>query len=65
VYGYGADMLALLARLRDDVEGQDLIEYALLITFISLVAISAISALGLTIFEVLYEDLAQDLFGGS
>ena len=57
-------MLALLARFRDDVEGQDLIEYALLITFISLVAISAISALGLTIFEVLYEDLAQNLFGG-
>jgi Flp pilus assembly pilin Flp len=58
-----APMLTFALRFRDDVEGQDLIEYALLITFISLVAISAISALGLTIFEVLYEDLAQDLFG--
>ena len=58
-------MLTFALRFRDGVEGQDLIEYALLITFISLVAISAISALGLTIFEVLYEDLAQDLFGGS
>ena len=56
-------MLALLARFRDDVRGQDLIEYALLLTFIALVAISAVSALGLTIYDVLYEDLAQNLFG--
>lgn len=39
-------MKALAARLVRDDEGQDLIEYALLAGFISLVAVAAITSVG-------------------
>ena len=58
-------MIAFLIRLRAATEAQDLIEYALLIAFIALVSMSAVGALGGQIYDVLYKDLAQDLFGGS
>jgi pilus assembly protein Flp/PilA len=41
-----------LYRLREDVSGQDLIEYALLIALISLVAIASITAAGTSINSV-------------
>jgi len=40
------DLLEVVERLRRDDEGQDLIEYALLATFVSLVAIVGATALG-------------------
>lgn len=52
-------LLPLAAR----EDGQDLIEYALLIAFIALVAMGAVSSVGQTIYEVFYEQLAQNLFG--
>ena len=39
-------MMLLLDRLVQDTDGQDLIEYALLAGFISLVAITAITNVG-------------------
>jgi pilus assembly protein Flp/PilA len=42
----------LLRRLREDASGQDLIEYALLIALISLVAIGSITAAGTSINAV-------------
>lgn len=58
-------MLRIFRRLASGTEAQDLIEYALLIAFIALVSMSAVGALGNQVYEVLYKDLAQDLFGGS
>jgi pilus assembly protein Flp/PilA len=40
------DLRKLLTRLLQDEEGQDLIEYALLATFVSLVAIGGATLLG-------------------
>ena len=51
-------------RFVGQADGQDLIEYALLIAFIALVAATAVGALGQAVFDVLYSRLAVDLFGG-
>jgi pilus assembly protein Flp/PilA len=55
-------MKRLIARFIDDDEGQDLIEYALLAGFISLVAIIAITLLGTGINEV-FQGLADTVAG--
>jgi len=44
--GYGGLMKSLMTRLIRGTEGQDLIEYALLAAFISLIAITAITNVG-------------------
>ena len=49
-------MKNLLNRFVRDEQGQDLIEYALLAGFISLVAVAAITAVGTGLKDV-YEDL--------
>ena len=46
---------ALLAR---DEEGQDLLEYAVLVALIALVAVGAVSRVGDTINAVLWEAIA-------
>ncbi len=50
-------MKTLIKNLMVEESGQDLIEYALLAGFISLVAVAAITALGLGV-NSLYEDIA-------
>ena len=55
-------MKRLIARFIGDDEGQDLIEYALLAGFISLVAIIAITLLGTGINEV-FQGLADTVAG--
>lgn len=45
-------MMELLKRLWQEEEGQDLTEYALLLVLISLVAITAMGALGKAVSDV-------------
>ena len=49
-----------LRRLVHDEQGQDLIEYALLATFVSLVAIAGATALG-TALDGWYNDVAAEV----
>jgi pilus assembly protein Flp/PilA len=51
---------AFLTRLFNDEEGQDMIEYALLATLISLIAFAAITTIG-TRVNTLYEDIRDDV----
>jgi Flp pilus assembly pilin Flp len=55
-----AVVAALVKRLvvRDD--GQDLLEYGLLVTLIALVAIAAVSSLGSTINTILWQPIANN-----
>ena len=48
------------ARLRKDVEGQDLLEYALLCGLIAIVALSAVGFVGQTINNVFWQSIAQN-----
>jgi Flp pilus assembly pilin Flp len=55
-------MLEFLKRLHREEEGQDVIEYALLGAFISIVAIAAIQAIG-PLVNGLYENIQGALEG--
>lgn len=55
---------ALIARLVRDDQGQDLIEYALLATFVSLVAIVGATALG-TALNNWYNTVATNVNGAA
>jgi Flp pilus assembly pilin Flp len=55
-------MLHFLKKLHREEEGQDVIEYALLGAFISIVGIAAIQAIG-PIVQGLYEDIQAALEG--
>ena len=52
---------AVLRRLRRDDSGQDLIEYALLIGLVALVAVSAVSQVGTTILNVFWQVIAAGI----
>jgi len=52
---------AVLRRFRRDESGQDLIEYALLIGLVSLVAVTAVSQVGTTILNVFWSTIAAGL----
>jgi Flp pilus assembly pilin Flp len=52
---------AVLRRLRRDDSGQDLIEYALLVSLVALVAISAVSQVGTTIRDVFWTVIASSI----
>lgn len=52
---------AVLRRLRRDDNGQDLIEYALLIGLVALVAVSAVSQVGTTILNVFWSVIAASI----
>jgi pilus assembly protein Flp/PilA len=57
-------MKNLVARLVKDEQGQDLIEYALLATFVSLVAIVGATALG-TALNTWYGNVAANVNGAA
>jgi len=52
---------AVLRRFRRDDRGQDLIEYALLVSLVALVAISAVSQVGTTIKDVFWNVIAASI----
>jgi Flp pilus assembly pilin Flp len=53
--------IAALRCLRYDDSGQDLIEYALLIGLVALVAVSAVSEVGQTIINVFWSVIAGSI----
>ena len=55
-----AVVAALVNRLLVRDEGQDLLEYGLLITLIALVAIAGVSSLGSMINAVLWQPIANN-----
>ncbi len=57
-------LMNLVARLVKDEQGQDLIEYALLATFVSLVAIVGATALG-TALNNWYSQVATNVTGAA
>jgi pilus assembly protein Flp/PilA len=48
-------------RLRRSEDGQDLLEYGLLMALIAIIAMGAVSALGQTINSVFWEVIAQSV----
>jgi Flp pilus assembly pilin Flp len=56
-----ARMIGMLRRLRHDDSGQDLIEYALLVGLVALVAVSAVSQVGTTILDVFWNVIAASI----
>jgi len=50
--------IAVLRRVRRDDRAQDLIEYALLVGLVTLVAVTAISDVGSTIVNVFWDVIA-------
>jgi len=55
-------MLALFRNLFRRADGQDLLEYGLLCALIALVAVGAVTTVGTTINEVLWEVIAAASF---
>ena len=51
-YGSEDDMQNLLKRLWQEEKGQDLVEYALLVVLIALVAVASLQTIGTTISSV-------------
>jgi Flp pilus assembly pilin Flp len=51
-------LLGRIVRLRRDAEGQDLLEYSLLIALIAAIAASAVNSLGTTVNTVLWQVIA-------
>jgi pilus assembly protein Flp/PilA len=52
---------AVLRRVRRDDSGQDLIEYALLVGLVALVAVTAITNVGTTIKDVFWSVIAASI----
>jgi len=52
-------MVATLRRLIRNDEGQDLIEYGLLVALIAFVAVAGVTAVGTTIFNVFWQSIGQ------
>ena len=52
---------AVLRRFRRDESGQDLIEYALLVGLVALVAVSAVTQVGTTIKDVFWSVIAASI----
>ena len=51
----------VLRRFRRDDSGQDLIEYALLVSLVALVAVSAVTQVGTTIKDVFWNVIAASI----
>jgi Flp pilus assembly pilin Flp len=51
----------VLRRFHRDDSGQDLIEYALLVSLVALVAVSAVSNVGTTIRDVFWNVIAASI----
>ena len=52
---------AVLRRVRRDDSGQDLIEYALLVSLVALVAVTAVTNVGTTIKGVFWDVIAASI----
>jgi pilus assembly protein Flp/PilA len=57
-------MKNLLVRFVRDEEGQDLVEYAMLLAFIALIAIVGVQALGETV-DTFFSNVSSQLEAGS
>jgi Flp pilus assembly pilin Flp len=53
--------MAVLRRFRRDDRAQDLIEYALLVSLVALVAIGAVTQVGTTIKDVFWNVIAASI----
>lgn len=53
--------LSLFRKLWLEDDGQDLIEYALLMAFLSLTAISLLNAMGTNVVRPLWQDITNNL----
>jgi pilus assembly protein Flp/PilA len=54
-----APMVATIRRLVRDDEGQDLIEYGLLVALIAFVAVAGITATGKAVFNIFWANIGQ------
>ena len=57
-------MKSLLVRFVRNEEGQDLVEYAMLLAFIALIAIIGVQTLGTTV-DTFFSNVATELTSGS
>jgi len=55
-------VIAVVGRLVRRDEGQDLLEYGLLVVLIAIVAMGAVSALGSTIFTLFWDKIGNASF---
>jgi Flp pilus assembly pilin Flp len=53
-------VLAIVGRLVKQDEGQDLLEYGLLVVLIAIVALGAVMTLGTTINNIFWNNIAQN-----
>jgi pilus assembly protein Flp/PilA len=54
-----AQMMATIRRLVRDDEGQDLIEYGLLVALIAFVAVAGITSAGKAVFNIFWANIGQ------
>jgi len=54
-----APMVTTIRRLLRDDEGQDLIEYGLLVALIAFVAVAGITATGKAVFNIFWANIGQ------
>ena len=59
-----SQLVAIVNKLRRNEEGQDLLEYALLVALIALVAIGAVGAAGGAV-QAIFADIAGQLGGAA
>jgi pilus assembly protein Flp/PilA len=59
-----SQLVAIVNKLRRNEEGQDLLEYALLVALIALVAIGAVGAAGGSV-QAIFADIAGQLGGAA
>ena len=52
-------MVALIRRLIRSEEGQDLIEYGLLVALIAFVAVAGVTAAGKAVFNIFWQNIGQ------
>jgi pilus assembly protein Flp/PilA len=55
-----SNVISVLERLARRDEGQDLLEYGLLMALIAIVAVGAVSVLGNTIYQLFWLNIAQN-----
>jgi Flp pilus assembly pilin Flp len=55
------NVVVAVRRWRSDEQGQDLLEYALLVALIALVAVGAVSSVGDALYTFFWTGIAQNL----
>jgi Flp pilus assembly pilin Flp len=53
-------VIAVVARLARQRDGQDLLEYGLLAALIAIFALGAVTAVGTTIYNIFWSNIAQN-----